>query len=33
MKSLNKDHSPIVINEDDNFRISGKVVGVFDYNI
>ena len=33
LKSLNKDYSPIIINEDDNFRIIGKVVGVFDYNI
>ena len=33
LKSLNKDYSPIVINEDDDFRIIGKVVGVFDYNI
>lgn len=33
LKSLNKDYSPIIINEDDDFRIIGKVVGVFDYNI
>ena len=33
LKSLNKDYSPIVINEDDDFRIIGHVVAVFDYTI
>ena len=33
LKSLNKDYKPITIKENDDFRVIGKVVGAFDYNI
>ena len=33
LKSLNKDYKPVTIKENDDFRVIGKVVGAFDYNI
>ena len=33
LKSLNTNYTPIHVNEDDNFRIIGKVVGIYDYTV
>ena len=33
LKSLNSNYDPIPINENDNFRIVGKVVGIYDYTV
>ena len=33
LKSLNSNYDPIPINENDDFRIVGKVVGIYDYTV
>ena len=33
LKSLNTNYEPMFISEDDNFRIVGKVVGIYDYTV
>lgn len=33
LKSLNLNYKPIVVTNDDDFRIIGKVVGIYDYTI
>ena len=33
LKSLNTNYKPMYINKDDDFRIVGKVVGIYDYTV
>jgi len=33
LKSLNTDYDPIHITQNDDFRIIGKVVGIYDYTV
>lgn len=33
LKSLNLNYKPIIVTDDDDFRIVGKVVGIYDYTV
>jgi phage transcriptional repressor len=33
LKSLNLNYKPIIVTDDDDFRIIGKVVGIYDYTV